>query len=142
MAFNILRAAMAGLLALSACAALDQPQQSYTARNGLRVFQYQNGQFEVLALPGTSGSDYFCAAGEYARVMRNARAAERVVVTGVDGPSRTVPRGRSMVFKIGPPGPRTEGLVTTVPMRRLGASFTVAASQQFCVGWRGVPSTF
>jgi len=113
----------------------------FVARNGLRVIQLPNGPFEVLALPGTWGQGFFCAAGEYARVIRNAGATDRVIVRGVVGPSRSVQGGRSMVFEIGPPGPRTGGIVTIAPTRRLGASFPVATAQAFCRDRRGNVNT-
>jgi hypothetical protein len=127
------KAAFALVVALAGCTTTSEiPQQDYTARNGLRVFEKDDGTFEVIALPGTSGGDYFCAAGDFARVMRNARATERVIVTRPNGPTTTVPRGRSMSFRIGPPGPRSGGFITNVPMGRAGASFSVAQAQSFC----------
>ncbi|PWR03177.1 hypothetical protein DKT77_08155 [Meridianimarinicoccus roseus] len=136
------RAVLLFALLLAGCAALTGPQPSFVARNDLRIYQLSAGRFEVLARPGTSGGDYFCAAGEYARIMRNARGAQRVVVTDPDGPSQTVAGGRSMVFEIAPQGPRTLPLVTNAPMNRRGASFTVAFAQSLCWEGRGVGFTF
>lgn len=128
-------------LGLSGCVYFDVPQPSYVARNGLRVHQMTDGRFEVLAQPGTSGGDYFCAAGDYARVMRNAPAASRVSVVRPNGPTDTVPNGRSMVFEIVPQGPRTLPLVTNAPMNTPGASFTVAMAQLHCRKNSGFGST-
>ncbi|QIE42195.1 hypothetical protein [Meridianimarinicoccus aquatilis] len=129
-------------LGLAGCEYFDVPQPSYVARNDLRVYQMGDGRFEVLALPGTSGGDYFCAAGDYARTMRNAPAASRVSVVRPNGPTDTVPNGRSMIFEITQQGPRTLPVFTNAPMNTRGASFTVAMAQLQCWQGRGAGYTF
>lgn len=124
---------------LAGCAALPPPQD-HVARNGLLVFERADGKFEVLARPGTAGSDYFCAAGDFARVRLNAGATDRVVMVRPDGPSGTIPGGRSAIFTVGPPGPRTQALISTVPMRRAGASLPVASAQALCRSGRNNPN--
>ena len=133
-------AVLGATVLLVGCAALPPPQD-HVARNGLLVYDRADGTFEVLAQPGTAGRDYFCAAGDVARVHLGARAGDRVVMVRPDGPSGTVPGWRSAVFKVGPPGPRTLPLLSTVPMRQAGASLTVAAAQAQCRSERNSPQT-
>lgn len=130
-----------GIVALlSACATL-LPQQDYVARNGLFIYDRPGGAFEVVARPGTAGPDYFCAAGDFARIMRNARATDRVIMVRPDGPSGAIPGARSAVFTIGPPGPRKQPLISTVPMRQAGASLPVASAQALCRNGRNTINT-
>lgn len=124
---------------IAACASV--PQQDHVARNGLLVFDRGDGRFEVRAEPGTAGPAYFCAAGDFARVRRNAGATDRVVMVRPDGPSGTLPGARSAIFEIAPPGPRTLPPVSTVPMRRAGASLPVASAEALCRPDRNRPRT-
>jgi hypothetical protein len=133
------RVALVCFVLLAGCANL--PSQGYVARNGLLVYDRADGAFEVLARPGTAGIGYFCAAGEFARVMRNAGATDRVVIVRGDGPSGAIPGGRSVVFSIGPPGPSTQPVVSTAPMRRAGASLSVATAQSLCRSGTNNPHT-
>lgn len=135
-----LRAALAGLVLLAGCAGLP-PQQDHVARNGLRVYDRGERAFEVIAQPGTAGPAYFCAAGDFAAVRRNARAADRVVMIRPDAPSIHLPGYRSATFAIAPPGPRSLPLIATVPMRQAGASLTVATAQSMCRTTRNAPRT-
>jgi len=132
-------AMIAAALLVAACASV--PQQDHVARNGLLVFDRGDGRFEVRAAPGTAGPAYFCAAGDFARVRRNAGATDRVVMVRPDGPSAALPGARSAIFEIAPPGPRTLPVISTVPMRRAGASLPVASAQALCRPDRNTPRT-
>lgn len=125
---------------LAGCAGLP-PQQNHVARNGLLIFERADGAFEVLAEPGTAGPQYFCAAGDFAQVRRNARATDRVVMIRPDAPSIHIPGRRSATFTIAPPGPRTQPLISLAPMNRAGASFTVAGAVNLCRPARNSPRT-
>lgn len=120
------------LCALTAACATTRPS-GFVARNDLTVVPFAENGFEVLARPGTVGRDYFCAAGDFALRMRGARAADRVVITQPDGPSRFNPGGRAASFAIAPAGtiPRQEPGIT-VPARRAGTNYTVAHARALC----------
>ena len=135
------RIALTALAALLAGCGSLPPQQDHVARNGLLVYERADGAFEVLAKAGTAGPQYFCAAGDFARVRRNAGATDRVVMTRPDAPSIHVPGRRSAVFTIAPPGPRTLPLITTAPMNRAGASMPVASAEALCRTRRSTPRT-
>jgi hypothetical protein len=132
---------LAAIVLLAGCAGLP-PQQDHVARNGLLVYERSDGRFEVVARAGTAGPDYFCAAGDFAGVRRNARATDRVVMVRPDGPSGAIPGARSAVFEIGPQGRRTQPLISTVPKRQAGASLNVATAQSLCRRDRSTPNTF
>lgn len=135
------RLVLTAIVALLAGCANLPPQQDHVARNGLLVYERGGGSFEVIAQPGTSGAAYFCAAGDFAQVRRNARATDRVVMTRPDAPSIHIPGRRSAVFTIGPPGPRTQPLISLAPMDRAGASMTVSGALNMCRQRRNNPRT-
>jgi len=135
------RLVLTALVSLVAGCANLPPQQDHVARNGLLVYDRAGGSFEVIAQPGTAGPQYFCAAGDFAQVRRNARATDRVVMTRPDAPSIHVPGRRSAVFSIEPPGPRTQPLISLAPMNRAGASMTVSGALNMCRQRRNTPRT-
>lgn len=68
------------LTALTALA-LAVPAAAYTARNSLIVFPTEDPRvMEVVGESGSGGSDFFCAAGEFARGPLGAGAADHLVV--------------------------------------------------------------
>ncbi|MGS4944733.1 hypothetical protein ACVDG3_04600 [Meridianimarinicoccus sp. RP-17] len=133
-------AALGAIALLVGCASLPPPQD-HVARNGLLIYERPNGAFEIVARPGTAGPAYFCAAGDFARVRLGARATDRVIMVRPDGPSGNIPGARSAIFEVGPPGPRTQALISTVPMRQAGASLPVASAQALCRPDRNSPHT-
>ncbi|MBM7068859.1 hypothetical protein [Actibacterium sp. 188UL27-1] len=69
------------IVALSVC--LPAQAKNRLAQNGAIVlFEAKSDvEFRVLGRAGFGPSDYFCAAGEFARFTLNARPADRVVLT-------------------------------------------------------------
>ncbi|MCA8882060.1 MAG: hypothetical protein KDA73_19370 [Rhodobacteraceae bacterium] len=139
--------ALAAVLAIAAPAlAADRGpaiRPVFLAHNNLLVYPMQDGTFEVQARAGTSGPDYFCAAGDYAWTMLNVPVASRVVVVRADGPSTTNPGGRGMLFKVVPQGAASnDNRSFTVSMRRVGENFSVAHSRALCTRSGGLHMLF
>ncbi|WP_193142350.1 hypothetical protein [Meridianimarinicoccus sp. MJW13] len=68
------------LLTLGACSGADT-SGIFMAANGYRVLPTADpNRFEVLARAGAGGSDYYCAAADYAFRRLDASPADRVVV--------------------------------------------------------------
>jgi hypothetical protein len=68
-------------LLLAFLTALPVPASAFTARNSLVVFPTSDPRvMEVVGASGSGGSDFFCAAGEFARGPLGARASDRLVV--------------------------------------------------------------
>lgn len=89
-------------------------------------------EIEVFSLAGTSGPEYFCAAGEYARHVLGIAANKRLVVTRTPGPSPTRSNRRSVSFAV-EDAPRLGGLDTVfVRAGQRGASRSVGMSQLLC----------
>ncbi|MEM1129850.1 MAG: hypothetical protein AAGH83_04930 [Pseudomonadota bacterium] len=113
-----------------------EPGAVYSARNGFLVVALDRpGTFEVQSRGSAGGSRFFCAAGNYANVMLNARASDRVVVTRPVGPSVTNPGGRGVSFALVPSDAApNQGFFSgiTANVSRAGQNFTVAHAEALC----------
>ena len=77
-------AAVLGLLPLASGA--------WQADNLLTVNPLPNGVFEVIGRPGSAGSDYWCAAGDYALRVLGASGTQRIYITRGRGTPETSDR--------------------------------------------------
>ena len=104
-----------------------------TARNGLTAAGEARA-FEVFTRAGFGGADYFCAAGDFARVHLNAGPTDRVTVLRAAGPSATRPNRRSILFGLRPPGASDNRGLSTVfaTSARPGTSRSVAHAIALC----------
>ena len=119
--------AVALLLAQPADAARGQARNGLTAAGEARAF-------EVFTRAGFGGADYFCAAGDFARVHLNAGPTDRVTVLRAAGPSETRPNRRSILFGLRPPGASDNRGLSTVfaTSARPGTSRSVAHAIALC----------
>ncbi|MBE3637676.1 hypothetical protein [Mangrovicoccus algicola] len=140
-------AALAASLAILALSACDTPSPAaggsvYKAMNGRRVVPLREpaGAFEVLALPGDAGPQFFCAAADYAYTMRGARPVDRVVIVRSAGDSLTHPGTRGVAFRImsRDEAPPLDGVYLNP--RKQGEAATIGHARQLCrrpVSWFG-----
>jgi hypothetical protein len=121
--------AVAALLAVPALAEAASGQ----ARNGLTAAGEARA-FEVFTRAGFGGADYFCAAGDFARVHLNAAPTDRVTVLRAAGPSETRPNRRSILFGLRPPGASENRGLSNVfaTTARPGTSRSVAHAVALC----------
>lgn len=127
------------LAALGALAACDTPggtermQGTFLAVNNFRVVPSADPtRFEVVANAGGGGSDFFCAAADYAYKRLNAPTNARVVLVAPVGPSVANPGGRGAFFTVVPRGtvPPSKGI--SIRMRRAGENYSIAHARNFC----------
>lgn len=119
------------------CVATELPEGAggpgFLARNGRAVYPLTEPlSFEVLPNPGDAGAQYFCAAGDFARVVLGARSSERVVLIAPEGNSTLFPGRRAAQFQVQPPGSGAPREGYSIDMRRPGESFTVGSAVHFC----------
>ncbi len=104
----------------------------FIASNGRVVYRLETpGQFEVLADPGDAGTEFFCAAGDFAN-REGANPTERVALVAPVGDSPSQPGRRGAVFAIRPPGTGLPDQGNSINTRRVGQSYTVGTARQFC----------
>lgn len=123
----------AATLVAAALAVLPGAALAWRAINGHRVHDLGGGVYEVVGRVGSSASDYWCGAADYAIAALGAAAAQRIYVWRPIGPSQ-VEKGRKAVqFALSPPpggDTSTEGYSLTV--RRPGENQRAAVAHQFC----------
>ena len=124
---RIVLAASVALLAAPATAATG------LARNGMAVAGDATA-FEVFPGRAAGGTEVFCAAGDFARRHLDARATDRVEITGPIGPSRTRPGRRSVVFALRAAGTGNNRGLDALVLRPWaeGASRSVAFAEALC----------
>lgn len=137
MLYRFVGFALIGLsLLAAACTPLPPTEDGpvFLARNWRQVVPLtQPGQFEVIGKPGDWGTEYFCAAADYAQTKLRARSADRLVLLAPVG-SAVTREGTSAVFRVEPydsdaqlPKPGV-----TLNMRRSGVNRSVATSLFLC----------
>lgn len=119
------------LLALSIV--LPVPADAFTARNRLTVFSTSDaGVMEVVGRSGSGGSDFFCAAGEYARGPLGARATDRLVVIEPVSRNPRFNNRRTVVMALVPPEtPLPRGGLLLDPAY-VGENLTVGHARFLC----------
>lgn len=105
----------------------------FFARNGLRVFPTGDPRvMEVVPFGAAGGSEYFCAAGEYARGPLGARSTDKLVLVRGARPSPRFQGRRTALIALVPRGtplPRG-GLILS--QRSPGENLTVGHSRFLC----------
>ena len=89
---------------VAALAMLPVTASAYTARNNLSVFATSDPRvIEVVGRSGSGGSDFFCAAGEFARGPLGAGATDRLVVVEPVARNPRFNNRRSVLMAVVPP---------------------------------------
>ena len=105
----------------------------FLAQNQLQVYPVSSANdFEVMARGGTGGTQYFCAAGDYAWRRLNAPAAARIVVTRPEGPSQNDPSRRAVGFTVVPQGTVPDSRGITANVRTVGMNYSVSHARLLC----------
>lgn len=140
----MIRRAHMAMLAL--LVAIPGAAQAWRAMNGHEVAPLGGGVYEVVGRVGSGAADYWCGIGDFARVVLDVPAAQRIYVWRPVGPS-VVRSGRKAVhFALTPPpGTGAEGGYS-LTVRRAGESLSAALARQYCYDsrfdefpWRGWP---
>ncbi|WP_425092576.1 hypothetical protein [Tropicimonas sp. S265A] len=111
------------------------PERPFIASNDHRVVPSIDNSptFEVLSRPGAAGPQYFCAAAEYARQVLRAEMTDILVSTTAEGPSRTNPDFRSVMFELrAPEEAPSSGSGITIDISEPRQVRSVAVALQFC----------
>ena len=106
---------------------------AWTADNRLDVNPLPNGDFEVIGDPGSGGSDYWCAAGDYALVVLGAQGTDRVYITRGRGTPETSNRKSGVQFSLTAPATAPQGLQLFMDMRRVGDNLGVTFARNYCL---------
>ncbi|MEX0281255.1 MAG: hypothetical protein AB3N13_08720 [Arenibacterium sp.] len=89
--------------------------------------------FEVIGRPGSGGSDYWCAAGDYALRQLGASATARIYITRTRGTPETSNRLESVQFSLSPVDGQTTRTPPFLSMRRVGDNLSVTFARNYCL---------
>lgn len=123
------------LAVLFSCLALmPSTGAAWQADNRLDVTALPSGDaFEVVGRPGSAGSDYWCAAGDYALRVLGATHGERIYLVRGRGAPVTSNRKSAVHFSLTP----VEGAVQRNPpflsMKSVGDNLSVSFARNYCL---------
>ncbi len=140
---------VAGLL-LSACVvpadggggsvATTRSNSNFVAQNRYIVTPGPGGgEFTVLGQAGAAGSDFFCAAADYAHRRLGVSDAERVMLIAPVAKNPAYGGQRTGTFRVASRGEAPERANINVSMRRAGENLQIGHARSMCVthrvGW-------
>lgn len=113
------------------------PSLAWRATNSHAVNPLSDTSFEVVGRGGISSTDYWCAAGDYARRVLGVPVDQRIYVSRARGPSQTENAKSAVQFSIVPPGsvPQQQNFLLTVT--RVGDSLSAWGAWNYCVPQKG-----
>lgn len=117
---------------------LAQPawsEREHLARNKHRVAPsaIDGADMEVYSRPGSGGSQYFCAAADYAKRWLNSHNSDRVMVVIPEAPSSTKPGFRSVHFSVVPwQSAQAEDSSLALDIDRAGEELVIVLALKLC----------
>ncbi|MGB0658600.1 MAG: hypothetical protein ACPGNV_00385 [Mangrovicoccus sp.] len=123
------------LLLVTNCTQPEPPKAGtiWLAQNGNRVVTLPgDSEFEVLWYMGSSTLEFFCAAGDYAKMRLHAPSSHRVVLVEPIGPSKARPgtRGVHFVVKSKEEHPNITG--GSIGLEDPGTAMTIGSAVAIC----------
>ncbi|MFD3189428.1 hypothetical protein ACFMPD_04030 [Sedimentitalea sp. HM32M-2] len=118
---------LAGILALSPTWA-----SAWWAMNRHEVFPVSDGVYEVVARVGSSASDFWCGAGDFAQRVIGLPAAERIYIWRGIGPSVNRPGRKAVQFALTPPPGADTTASLTLSVKAVGDNLARHAAVQYC----------
>jgi len=107
--------------------------QAWVAYNRHRVNPISDTVYEVVGKSGSGGSQFWCAAGDYARRVLGAGATQRVYLVRGPAPAQTYHWNRAVLFSLSAPLDSDLSTGITLSMTRIGDNMMAAAAQAYCM---------
>lgn len=120
------------VLSVVALQAAPSATLAFQAFNRLQVEPIGDGVFEVVARVGSSATDFWCGAGDYASRVLNAGATQRIYLWRAIGSSVTRPGKKAVQFSLSPPPGADTSTGYSVTVKRVGDNMNVSLSQSYC----------
>lgn len=118
---------LAGMLAL-----MPGLAGAWTAENRHKVELVSETVFEVVGRPGSGGQEFWCAAGDFARRVLGAGAAQRVYLVRGPAPAQTRHWNRAVLFSLTPPVDGDLRTMATLSVTRVGDNLNATMAQGYC----------
>lgn len=121
------------LIATALAAMLPGLALAWVADNRHKVNPVSETVFEVVGKSGSGGSQFWCAAGDYARRVLGADATQRVYLVRGPAPAQTYNWNRAVLFSLTVPQDADLATGITLSMDRVGDNMMAAAAQAYCL---------
>ncbi len=105
---------------------------AWVADNRLTVNPLPDGSFEVIGAPGSAGSDYWCAAGDYALTVLGAQNNDRIFITRGRGEPQTSDRKSSVQFSLSLPSGEEAETGIFLSMKKVGDNLNASFARNYC----------
>jgi hypothetical protein len=129
-------AVLPGVVTIALTGALAGPVQAWQANNRHTVNPVSDINFEVVGRPGSSGVQFWCAAGDYARQVLGASAVQRVYLVRGPAPAMTRNWNRAVLFSLVAPQDADLRPGFALSMERVGDNMNAADAQTYCLDER------
>ncbi len=111
---------------------LPQASLGWTARNSQTVVPLSDRSFEVLGQAGSGNTDYWCAAGEYARRVLGVANAQRLYVSRGRAEAETANRKSAVQFSLDPPPNGDTSWRLLLSVTRVGENLSAIEASNYC----------
>lgn len=125
------RAILIGLAA--ALMASPVPSAAWTAMNSQRVYGLSATSFEVVGRSGSTNTDYWCAAGDYARRVLDVPVSQRIYIQSGLAAAETQDRKSAVQFTLQPPADADLRPGFLVSIRRVGENMSMSGAWSYCL---------
>ncbi|MFK7754864.1 MAG: hypothetical protein AB8B51_20255, partial [Sedimentitalea sp.] len=105
---------------------------AFHAENRHAVNAVNDQVFEVIGRAGSAGSDYWCAAGDYAHRVLKAGSSSRIYIVRERGTPVTSKRKLGVQFSLTAPEKTLETPGITLRVDRIGDSLNTAEARNYC----------
>jgi hypothetical protein len=124
---------IAGIVAVGLIMSSPGMADAWRARNYHEVNAVSDSVFEVIGRPGSGPAQFWCGAGDFARVVLNVKPTQRIYVWRGRGGSATRPGKTSVQFAFSPaPGSEDFRPGLTLNIKQAGDYLNAAAARQYC----------
>lgn len=125
------------LVAAGVIATVATPTVAWRATNSHAVNALSPTSFEVIGRGGISSSDYWCAAGDYARRALGAPLDQRIYVSRARGRSETEHAKSAVQFSLEPPAGADLKPRFLLTVTRVGDNLSAWGAWNYCVPQTG-----
>ncbi len=107
--------------------------QAWRAINGTEVNPVRKGVFEVIPSGRSGPQQFWCGAGDYARMVLGVGATQRIYIWRAIGPSETRPGAKSVQFSLSPPpGKEDYQPGYSLSVKHEGDNLDAAMARRYC----------
>lgn len=125
------------LVAAGVIAVVATPSMAWRATNSHNVNPLSPTSFEVIGRGGISSTDYWCAAGDYARRELGAPLDQRIYISRARGQAETENAKSAVQFSLEPPAGADLKPRFLLTVTRIGDNLSTSGAWNYCIPQTG-----